>query len=93
MTNVQKVFNKVIRKEFYTEKPSGSVLMCHALNKAFLSNTISWEDLQECKAEIQEYLGGFGSLGGMLDHKGLPFHFTARLAIYENWSNKPMFKK
>lgn len=90
MVNVQDVFNKVIADRYYSEY-NGVVLMCHALKNAAQDGVITAEEFTVANKEIRTYLGGFGSLGGLLDNKNQPWHFTARLAIYENWENKPNF--
>jgi hypothetical protein len=84
--NVQSVFDKVIQAGIYKEE---FPLMCNALNCASIKDVITPEEFHLARAEIRSYLGGFGSLGGFLYHKDQPWHFTARLAIYENWANKP----
>jgi hypothetical protein len=90
MVIVQDVFNKVIDSKYYSEY-NGVVLMCHALKNAAREGAITAEEFILATKEIRTYLGGFGSLGGLLDNKNQPWHFTARLAIYENWANKPNF--
>lgn len=92
MTNVQNVFDKVIADRYYSER-NGSVLMCEAIKNASQDGVINAEEFHLARKEIREYLGGFGSLGGLLSNKEQPWHFTARLAIYENWVNKPKFKQ
>lgn len=90
MVNVQDVFNKVIADRYYSEY-NGVVLMCHALKNAAQDGVITAEEFTVASKEIRTYLGGFGSLGGLLDNKGQDWQFTARLAIYEKWANKPSF--
>lgn len=92
MINVQDVFDQVINSGHYSPL-DGSELMCHALKAAGRNGDISSEDFILAKEEIRSYLGGFGSLGGFLDYKGLPYDFNARLAIYLNWKNRPTFDK
>lgn len=82
----QEVFNKVIEAGLYNEKDG---LMCHSLKAAARQGTITAEEFVAAKGEILGYLKGFGSLGGFLAYKDQPYHFTARLAIYTNWANKP----
>lgn len=88
--NVQDVFDKVIAAKYYSEY-NGVVLMCEALKNAARDGSINLEEFKLAKDEIRAYLGGFGSLGGLLDDKGQAWQFNARLAIYENWTNKPNF--
>jgi hypothetical protein len=90
MVNVQDVFDKVISGKYYSEH-NGAQLMCHALKNAARGGTITAEEFILATKEIRSYLGGFGSLGGLLDFKGGPWHFAARLYIYQDWANKPIF--
>ena len=90
MINVQEVFDKVIEAKYYSEF-NGVPLMCHALKNAARDGVISLEEFVEANKEIRNYLGGFGSLGGLLDNKNQPWEYSARLAIYQNWANKPNF--
>lgn len=88
--NVQNVFDKVIEAGVYGE--STDVLMCKALKFAKAASIISDEEFVLANAEIRKYLSGFGSLGGLLANKERDWSFTARLAIYKDWANKPKFK-
>ncbi len=88
--NVQDVFDKVIAGSYYSES-NGVVLMCHALKDAAQDGVITAEEFILATKEIRSYLGGFGSLGGLLDFKGGPWHFAARLYIYQDWARKPNF--
>lgn len=85
MVNVQEVFDKVIVKGFYNEQHE---LMCHSLKAAARHGIITAEEFVAAKGEITTYLKGFGSLGGYLDYKSLPYDFKARLAVYKDWANK-----
>lgn len=86
--SVQETFNKVIEHEIYDENLP---LMCYALREANKLGVISDSEYSLAQAEILGYLKGFGSLGGLLNHKNLDYKFEARLAIYKDWANKPKY--
>lgn len=87
--NVQQVFDTVILKGFYNDHHT---LMCHSLKAAARHGIISKDEFVLADSEIRKYLGGFGSLGGLLSNKEQDWSFAARLAIYKDWANKPKFK-
>lgn len=87
--DVQAGFDKVILKGFYNEQHN---LMCHSLKAAARLGIITKDEFVFANTEIRKYLGGFGSLGGLLGNKEQDWSFTARLAIYKDWANKPKFK-
>lgn len=94
MSEVQDIFNTVFDAGYYSEfTDHGSVLMCHALKNAARNGVINKEQFILAHKEVVEYLSGFGSIGGFLSAKGVDWDFTARLAIYQTWDNKPSFKK
>jgi hypothetical protein len=89
--NVQEVFDKVIQLGFYNQQ-QGSELMCRALKETARAGSITKEEFIIANEEIRNYLSGFGSLGGMLFHRGSPWEFPTRLAIYQDWKNRPTWK-
>lgn len=90
MSNVQVVFDKVISAGIYSK--TKQVLMCHALKQAQQEGVITSTERSIARGEINDYICGFGSLGGFLDYKGSSFDFETRLVIYKDWANKPTFK-
>ena len=87
---VQNVFDKVIEAGLYGE--TTDVLMCKALRFAKAASIVSEQEFNLANVEIRKYLGGFGSLGGLLSNKEQDWSFAGRLAIYKDWANKPKFK-
>lgn len=88
--SVQETFDKVINAGIYASNSIG--LMCYALLEAACDGVISKEEMKAAKAEIKEYLGANGSLGGKLLFNNMPYTFEHRLAIYKDWANRPVLK-
>lgn len=91
MNTVQNIFDQMIDTRYYSEQ-NGEVLMCKALKNALKDDVISAEDYHIAHRAIRSYLGGFGSLAGLLDNKGYLWDFSSRLVIYQDWGNKPEFQ-
>lgn len=90
--NIQEIFNRVIAAGHYSDwNGNGRPLMCPALTEAANCGVITLAESIAAKQEIDKYLCGFGSLGGMLHNKNRDYLFEARLAIYKDWANKPAF--
>ena len=86
--NTQETFNTVIESGLYHYYE----LMCCALIDAGVDGIISEEERRAATQEINYYLKGFVSLRGKLVHNDLPDAFEDRLAIYQDWANKPVLK-
>ena len=75
-----------------------SPYMCNALMNACGYCVITEDECAVAKAAIREYLGevlpthhsGSPTLEGCLAAYGFAFDFPARMAIYQNWANRPI---
>lgn len=90
---VQETFNKAIDLGHYTHKGGagniGSRWMCNALDTTYEAGHITFEELNAALDEIALYIKGSVLLSNFLAQRGIPCSFSDRLAIYQNWENKP----
>jgi hypothetical protein len=100
--NVQQIFNKVIKSGIYKDtdfegadsEGASSRYMCLALSRAKFVGVITKEDCDKASFAIDSYLrpASFVTLRGVLSYMDLPCDFSARLAIYKDWKNRPTLK-
>lgn len=87
LTDVQRIFNKVIEANIYHV---GRVrMMCWALRVARDTGVITAEDETLALHAINEYLQDFVFLAYALESRGMPCTFEDRLKLYQDWENRP----
>ena len=94
MKNIQEIFNVVIAEGFYQQNYLAthySEYMCVSLEYAERRKVITEEEMKEAQKAIATYLKedlGYG-LEPLLEEINLPYDFSARLKIYQDWENRP----
>ena len=89
-TDVQATFDKVIASGWYSE--ANTPYMCPALNVCRRSNILTHEEVLAAKNEIDHYLGDYLTLEIALKRNSLPRGIKDRLAIYQDWANRPILR-
>ena len=88
----QEVLNAVISSGHY-RKESPASEMCLSLIKAWEDGVITRKEYKQAVIEIQDYIQGFSFLSTALHTNGLPHDRPNRLALYQNWNDRPMLTK
>lgn len=100
MRTVQEIFNLVIARDLYPKlfgHHSGP-FMCVSIDALECKGTLTVGEKIKAKVEIDNYFyaglknrpNEFITLKGSLENNGLPYDYTARRQIYENWAKRPI---
>ena len=92
MTDVQTIFDKVIASGHY-RKESPAPEMCLSLLNAWEDDVITHKEYKQAAIEIQDYIRGFSFLSSALAYNGLHADRPSRLALYQDWANRPILTK
>lgn len=88
MRTTQEILNAVIASGHYP-KESPAPQMCLSLLYAWEDDVITHKEYKQAVIEIQDYIRGFGFLSTALDVNGLHADRPSRLALYQDWANRP----
>ena len=92
---IQRIFNTIINAGYYSEywevngSATTSKYMCLAAGNALYDDAITETEYDIIRNAIDEYLGEEVLLEDKLNAESKPNDFSARLAIYRNWSKRP----
>lgn len=99
----QTILNRIIAAGYYTEDSGpteaghwGSPFMCNAAKNAAADGVIHADYAKQVRAEIAEYFknalpnSNDANLKRRLQLHNLPSDYSARLAIYKDWKNRPI---
>lgn len=87
MRSIQQVFDTVIAHDLYNEHTE---YMCIALDNAYSSDVISYDERIAATEAINEYIQGSTTLRfALLKDYDVITDFPERLAIYRNWEGRP----
>ena len=92
MRTVQEIFDTVIETGHYGKRRQGVICetyMCFALSNACRRNVITSEESDFAHDLIRGYLTDSVTLKGALSYSSLPSSKDDRLAVYQNWENRP----
>ena len=92
MRTVQEIFDTVIQTGHYGKRKQGVICetyMCFALTNACRHQVITSEESDFAHDLIKDYLTESATLKGALGYNRLPSSSDDRLALYQNWENRP----
>lgn len=92
MKTTQEILNAAIASGHY-RKESPAPEMCLSLWNAWDAGVITYREYKQVVIEIQDYIRGFSFLSAALSANKLPHDRANRLALYQNWDDRPLLTK
>ena len=89
MKTTQEILNAAIASGHY-RKESPATQMCLSLLNAWNAGVITHKEYKQAVIEIQNYIQGFSFLAAALSANWLPHDRASRLALYQNWDDRPL---
>ena len=90
MKTMQEILNVILENKGRVRYGITTQYMCDAISVGVDQGLITEEEQDFAYEEINNYIYGNWSLGGLLKHNNLPHDLEAKIALYSNWESRPI---